>query len=113
MKRLCRNSSRPYLGRSASRATPLSHPRRGSTARGNTERVKQKSAAGIVTSRQAKLLRHSQAERRSQQIGRAATTPREGLNWKSQRLNCDERPATLNPHGGVGRGRQRRPELVP
>ena len=54
MKRLCRDSSRPYLGRSASRATPLSQQRSGSTARGNTERVKQKSAEGIVTAGQAK-----------------------------------------------------------
>ena len=112
MKRLCRDSSRSYLGRSASRATPLSHQRSGSTARGNTERVKQKSAEGIVAVCQARLVRHSNAERWRQRIGRAATTCREGPNWKGQRLNCDERPATLNPHGGVGRGRERRPELV-
>ncbi len=40
----------------------------------------QKSAEGILGERQAELLRHSKAERRSQQIGRAATTLTEGLN---------------------------------
>jgi hypothetical protein len=104
MRRLCSNSPRSYLGRSASRAPPLSQQRSGSTASGNTGRVKQKSAAGIVARCQARLLRHSKAERRSEQIGRAATMQREGLNWKGQRLNRDECPATLNPHGGVGRG---------
>jgi len=38
MKRLCRDSSRSYLGRSAPSATPLSQPRSGSTANGNVER---------------------------------------------------------------------------
>jgi len=38
MKRLCRDSSRSYLGRSAPSATPLSHPRSGRTAHGNVER---------------------------------------------------------------------------
>ena len=38
MKRLCRESSRPYLGRSAPSAPPLSHQRSGSTAHGNVER---------------------------------------------------------------------------
>ena len=38
MKRLCRDSSRSYLGRSAPSATPLAHPRSGRTAHGNVER---------------------------------------------------------------------------
>ena len=112
MRRLCRDSSRPYLGRSASRAPPLSQQRSGSTTRGNIGWAKQKSAAGIVAVRQARLVRHSKVERRSQPIGRAVTMRRQGLNWKGQRLNRDERPATLNPNGGVGRGRQHGPELV-
>ena len=40
----------------------------------------QKSAEGILGERQAELLRHSEAERRSQQIGRAVTAITEGLN---------------------------------
>ena len=38
MRRLCRKSSRPYLGRSASPAKPLSQPRSGRAAHGNVER---------------------------------------------------------------------------
>ena len=40
----------------------------------------QKSADGIVGARQARLVRHSEAERRSQQIGQAVTALTEGLN---------------------------------
>jgi hypothetical protein len=40
----------------------------------------QKSADGIVGERQAELLRHSETERWSKQIGRAVTTITEGLN---------------------------------
>jgi len=38
MKRLCRDSSRSYLGRSVPSAPPLSQPRSGRTASGNAER---------------------------------------------------------------------------
>lgn len=40
----------------------------------------QKSADGIVGECQAKLVRHSETERWSKQIGRAVTTLTEGLN---------------------------------
>jgi hypothetical protein len=103
MKRLCRDSSRPYLGRSAPSAPPLSHQRSGRTAHGNVARdvaetesdemqrrrrpagraesdERVQSAEGIVASNQARLVRHSKVERRRQRIGRAATIRREGLN---------------------------------
>ncbi len=95
MKRLCRDSSRPYLGRSAPSATRAVHGnvkrdgaetesderqrrRRPAGRAESDERVQ--SAASIVVSSQAKLVRHSNAERRSQPIGQAATTRHEGSN---------------------------------
>ena len=80
MKRLCRDSSRPYLGRSAPSATPLSQQRSGSTANGNVERdgVEVRREHSSVESGKASEAHN--AERRSQPIGPAATTRREGSN---------------------------------
>lgn len=42
--------------------------------------AEEKSAKGIVGDGQAKLMRHSKAEKRSERIGRAATSVTEGPN---------------------------------
>ncbi len=98
MTRLRSESSRSYLGRSARHAAgvvmgvglrPISkgldqppNPTAAQAARHGVTRVVigQKSAEGIVVPVQAGLLRHSNAQRRSQRIGPAATLLSEGPN---------------------------------
>ena len=79
MKRLCRDSSRPYLGRSAPSATPLSQQRSGSTAHGNVERD------GVEVSRE-----HSSGESgkasETLQHRKVESTDRPSRNDSSRRL---------------------------
>jgi RNA-directed DNA polymerase len=79
MKRLCRDSSRPYLGRSAPPAPPLSHQRSGSTASGNAERD------GVEVSREHSSGKSGKASE-ALQGRKAETTDRPSRNDSPRRL---------------------------
>ena len=79
MRRLCSQSPRPYLGRSAPTATPLSQQRSGSTASGNTARVGAEVSSG-----------HS-----SETSGKAneALHPDTGVGVQSRKAEQTDRPS--------------------
>ena len=101
MKRLCRDSSRSYLGRSAPSATPLSQPRSGSTASGNTERDEAEVSRGHSSGASGKALEalHSRKAEQTDRPSRNVSPPRPKL--KAAGTAAARSRQALKPNGGA------------
>src|SRR5437867_2662196 len=101
MRRLCSQSPRSYLGRSAPQATPLSQRRSGSTASGNAERVRAEVSSGHSSDASGKA--HEALQRR-----KAEVTDRPSRNEAARRPKpkaagtaAERSRQVLKPNGGA------------